>query len=294
MTTTELSVEPGRLAIGLTRTIYTDQPSADAEHTLKIARPRPLPTVTLKGQPIHAISEIGAVEYILTEVNAGRGGWCITPNLDHLRRLTRDRKLRALYSHAALIVADGMPLVWLSRIAGHRFVSRVYGPDLMLAEMAASTRTGHRHFFYGGREGVAARLAERMRAQFAGVQIAGSLSPPLGTAEELCNPQTASVINQAAPDIVWVGVSSPKQEYWMACMRPLLEAPVLIGVGAAFDFHTGTQAQAPGWMQRAGLEWLFRLAHEPRRLWRRYLIDNPWFLFELARQKLGLKRYSLS
>ena len=80
----------------------------------------------------------------------------------------------------------------------------------------------------------------------------------------------------------------------MACMRPLLEAPVLIGVGAAFDFHTGTQAQAPGWMQRAGLEWLFRLAHEPRRLWRRYLIDNPWFLFELARQKLGLKRYSLS
>jgi len=206
----------------------------------------------------------------------------------------RNEALRRIVNSAGMTTPDGMPLVWLSRIAGHRFVSRVYGPDLMLAEMAASTRTGHRHFFYGGREGIAARLAERMRAQFAGVQIAGSLSPPLGTAEELCNPQTASVINQAAPDIVWVGVSSPKQEYWMACMRPLLEAPVLIGVGAAFDFHTGTQAQAPGWMQRAGLEWLFRLAHEPRRLWRRYLIDNPCFLFELARQKLGLKRYSLS
>ena len=101
------------------------------------------------------------------------------------------------------------------------------------------------------------------------------------------------MIDAAEPDIVWVGVSTPKQEVWMSCMRPLLKAPVLIGVGAAFDFHTGKQPQAPGWMQRAGLEWLFRLVHEPRRLWRRYLLDNPWFLFELARQRLGLKRYPL-
>jgi N-acetylglucosaminyldiphosphoundecaprenol N-acetyl-beta-D-mannosaminyltransferase len=101
------------------------------------------------------------------------------------------------------------------------------------------------------------------------------------------------MINQARPDIVWVGVSSPKQEFWMACMRPMLEAPVLIGVGAAFDFHSGGVRQAPRLLQRAGLEWLFRLVQEPRRLWRRYLVDNPWFLFELARQKLGLKRYPL-
>jgi N-acetylglucosaminyldiphosphoundecaprenol N-acetyl-beta-D-mannosaminyltransferase len=164
----------------------------------------------------------------------------------------------------------------------------------MLAEMAASTATGHRHFFYGGREGVADRLADVMRARFPGVQVVGTNTPPLGTAEELCSAETAAAINQATPDIVWVGVSSPKQELWMSCMRPLLDAPVLIGVGAAFDFHTGSVRQAPAWMQRAGLEWLFRLVQEPRRLWRRYLVDNPWFLFELARQKLGLKRYPLS
>jgi N-acetylglucosaminyldiphosphoundecaprenol N-acetyl-beta-D-mannosaminyltransferase len=201
----------------------------------------------------------------------------------------RHEDLRRIVNSAGMTTPDGMPLVWLSRLAGHRFVSRVYGPDLMIAAM----QRGHRHFFYGGREGVAQRLAEVMRRKFPGVRIVGTLTPPVGSAEDLCNAETAAVINQAAPDIVWVGVSSPKQEFWMSCMRPLLTAPVLIGVGAAFDFHSGNQRQAAPWMQRAGLEWLFRLVHEPRRLWRRYLIDNPWFLFELARQRLGLKQYPL-
>jgi N-acetylglucosaminyldiphosphoundecaprenol N-acetyl-beta-D-mannosaminyltransferase len=205
----------------------------------------------------------------------------------------RNAELRRIVNSAGMVTPDGMPLVWLSRLAGHSFVSRVYGPDLMLAEMAASVDSGHRHFFYGGREGVAERLAGAMGARFPGVRIVGTSTPPFGSAQELCNTQTASMIDAAQPDIVWIGVSTPKQELWMSCMRPLLKAPVLIGVGAAFDFHAGNQPQAPRWMQRAGLEWLFRLLHEPRRLWRRYLVDNPWFLFELARQKLGLKRYPL-
>jgi N-acetylglucosaminyldiphosphoundecaprenol N-acetyl-beta-D-mannosaminyltransferase len=206
----------------------------------------------------------------------------------------RNERLRKIVNAAGMTTPDGMPLVWLSRLAGHRHVSRVYGPDLMLAAMAASVSKGHRHFFFGGREGVAGRLAAVMRQRFPGVQIAGTFTPPLGSAQELCTQETAALINQARPDVVWVGVSSPKQEFWMSCIRPLLDAPVLIGVGAAFDFHTGTVKQAPRWMQRAGLEWLFRLVIEPRRLWRRYLLDNPRFLFELARQKLGLKRYELS
>jgi len=206
----------------------------------------------------------------------------------------RNAELRRIVNSAGMTTPDGMPLVWLSRLAGHREVARVYGPDLMLAEMAASVRAGHRHYFYGGRARVADRLADVMRDRFPGVAIVGAFSPPVGTAAELCNDETAGLINRAKPDIVWVGVSSPKQEFWMSCMRPLIDAPVLIGVGAAFDFHTGTARQAPRWMQRAGLEWLFRLSQEPRRLWRRYLIDNPWFLFEIARQKLGLKRYPLS
>jgi N-acetylglucosaminyldiphosphoundecaprenol N-acetyl-beta-D-mannosaminyltransferase len=206
----------------------------------------------------------------------------------------RDETLRRIVNRAGMTTPDGMPLVWLSRLAGHAYVSRVYGPDLMLAEMAASREKGHSHFLYGGRTGVADRVAATMRSRFPGVRITGTLAPPVGTVEQLCNPQTVSAINAAKPDIVWIGISSPKQDYWMACMRPLLEAPVLIGVGAAFDFHAGTVRQAPRWMQRSGLEWFFRLLQEPRRLWRRYLVDNPWFLFELARQKLGLKQYELT
>jgi N-acetylglucosaminyldiphosphoundecaprenol N-acetyl-beta-D-mannosaminyltransferase len=205
----------------------------------------------------------------------------------------RDDGLRRIVNRAGMVTPDGMPLVWLSRLAGHGYVSRVYGPDLMLAELAASVPAGHRHFFFGGRDGVADRLARIMREKFPGVEIVGTWTPAIGTAEELCTPETGAAINLARPDIVWVGVSSPKQEFWMSSMRPLLTAPVLIGVGAAFDFHSGGVKQAPRWMQRSGLEWLFRLVLEPRRLWRRYLIDNPWFLFELARQKLGLKRYPL-
>jgi N-acetylglucosaminyldiphosphoundecaprenol N-acetyl-beta-D-mannosaminyltransferase len=205
----------------------------------------------------------------------------------------RDERLRRIVNDAGMTTPDGMPLVWLSRLAGHQQVARVYGPDLMLAAMADSGHTGRRHFLYGGRPGVAQRLAQVMRTRFPGLDVVGTLTPPLGSAEELCTDQTAELINEARPEIVWVGVSSPKQEFWMSCMRPKLEAPVLVGVGAAFDFHTRTARQAPSWMQRSGLEWLFRLLHEPRRLWRRYLIDNPWFLFELARQKLGLKRYPL-
>jgi len=205
----------------------------------------------------------------------------------------RDAGLRRIVNRAGMTTPDGMPLVWLSRLAGHRYVSRVYGPDLMLAEMGASVENGHRHFFYGGRAGVADRLAETMRRRFPGVRIVGTISPPLASAEALCTDETAAQIDAAQPDIVWVGVSSPKQERWMACMRSRLRAPVLIGVGAAFDFHTGSVRQAPRWVQRSGLEWLFRLVQEPGRLWRRYLIDNPWFLIELARQKLGLARYPM-
>jgi len=214
-------------------------------------------------------------------------------NVHSVMECHRNPRLRKIVNAAGMTTPDGMPLVWLARLSGRRHVSRVYGPDLMLAELQSSLATGHRHYFYGGRSGVADRLAAVMRVRFPGVRVAGTFTPPVGSAEELCSVATASVINDAGPDIVWVGISSPKQEFWMDCMRPLLQAPVLIGVGAAFDFHSGTVAQAPRWMQRMGLEWFFRLLTDPRRLWRRYLVDNPYFLFEVGRQKLGLKRFEL-
>lgn len=205
----------------------------------------------------------------------------------------RAEGLRQVVNGAGMRTPDGMPLVWLAHLSGHREVTRVYGPDLMLAVMAESAARGARHYFYGGGPGVAERLAQVMTARFPGVTLAGVQSPPFAPLDELCTPAAAAAINERAPDIVWVGIGNPKQEWWMARMRPLLEAPVLIGVGAAFDFHTGVKAQAPRWMQRGGLEWLFRLVHEPRRLGRRYLVDNPWFVYEVLLQKLGLKRFSL-
>jgi N-acetylglucosaminyldiphosphoundecaprenol N-acetyl-beta-D-mannosaminyltransferase len=249
--------------------------------------------VNVLGVGVSAINMSMALEELSRWIAQRDRQYVSVCNVHSVMECRRDPRLRAIVNAAGMTTPDGMPLVWLARLSGQRQVSRVYGPDLMLAELQSSLTTGHRHYFYGGRPGVADRLAAAMSTRFPGVRIAGTFAPPMGTAQELCTQEAAAAINAAAADIVWVGVSSPKQEFWMACMRPLLQAPVLIGVGAAFDFHSGTVAQAPGWMQRAGLEWLFRLLTDPRRLWRRYLIDNPWFLFELGRQKLGLKRFTL-
>lgn len=204
-----------------------------------------------------------------------------------------DENLRSIHNRAGLVVPDGMPLVWLSRFHGHRHVSRVYGPDLMLALSEHSLARGYRHFLYGGAEGVAELLAKRLEARYPGLTIVGTYCPPFRplTSEE--KEEVAQVINVANPDIVWVGLSTPKQERWMADNIHRLHAPVLIGVGAAFDFHAGLKPQAPRWMQRSGLEWFFRLLTEPRRLGKRYLINNPRFIVHTLMQFTGLRRYSL-
>ena len=161
----------------------------------------------------------------------------------------------------------------------------------MLEVLASGIR--RRHFLYGGREGIAQELAERIRHRSPTQTVVGTMTPPFAPIEQLATSEVANAINSVEPDIVWVGMSTPKQELWMAAMRHLLSAPLLVGVGAAFDFHAGRVRQAPTWMQRAGLEWLFRLSQEPRRLWRRYLLDNPQFVFQIARQRLGLKKYEI-
>ena len=204
-----------------------------------------------------------------------------------------DDGFRAIHNGAGIVTPDGMPLVWLCRLAGRSMVSRVYGPDLLMATCAHSQARGYRHFFYGGAPGVAATLADKLRARFPGLEIVGSYAPPFGefSAEEAA--AGVAAIEAARPDIVWVGLSTPKQERWMAAFRPRLSAPILVGIGAAFDFHSGTKPQAPLWIQRSGFEWLFRLATEPRRLWPRYRKVVPAFLWHLALQKLALKRFPL-
>jgi N-acetylglucosaminyldiphosphoundecaprenol N-acetyl-beta-D-mannosaminyltransferase len=198
-----------------------------------------------------------------------------------------DAELRAAVLASDLTVPDGQPLVWALKLLGHDVRDRVYGPDLMEAACARAARTGQRFYLYGGRDRAALDLlVRRLRERHPGIQIAGTYAPvfrPLSAEEEAA---IAAEINEASPDVVWVGTGVPRQEKWMASMRARLDAPVLIGVGAAFDFHAGLVRQAPAGMQRAGLEWLFRLSQEPRRLWRRYLRYNPRFVIGFARQYL--------
>lgn len=215
---------------------------------------------------------------------------CIT-GVHGVMESQRDERLRQIHNDAGLVTPDGMPLVWLSRLHGHGHTERVYGPDLMLALCKHSLSKGYKHFFYGGGEGVHERLADNLRQRFPGLRVAGGYSPPFRPLTDEEDEQVAQAINDAEPDVVWIGLSTPKQERWMAEHVGRLTAPVLIGVGAAFDFHSGLKKQAPRWMQRGGLEWLFRLASEPQRLWYRYLVNNPLFVLLMLQQALGLQRY---
>jgi N-acetylglucosaminyldiphosphoundecaprenol N-acetyl-beta-D-mannosaminyltransferase len=203
-------------------------------------------------------------------------------------------RLLELHKQASLIVPDGMPLVWISRLKGFGTeVGRVAGADLVKSVCELSMATGQSHYFYGGKPGVAQRMADNLAKAFPGLKIAGVRSPPMldiGPDFSFAGSSMADVeaIRDSGADFVWVGVSSPKQEYWMAKAAPLIGSGVFVGVGAAFDFHAGTVQRAPAWMQRNGLEWLHRLCSEPQRLWRRYLVLAPRFvvgcMFELFRE----------
>jgi N-acetylglucosaminyldiphosphoundecaprenol N-acetyl-beta-D-mannosaminyltransferase len=196
----------------------------------------------------------------------------------------RDPLLRYVHNRSGLTAPDGMPLVWAGWAAGARHMDRVYGPDLMLAACERAAARGYSSFFYGGRPGVAERLAARLVGAFPGLKIAGTYAPPFRELSAQEDENVVQLISAAQPDLVWVGLGTPKQELWMAAHAHRIDAGVLIGVGAAFDIHAGLTRQAPHWMQRSGLEWAFRLAQEPRRLSRRYLYNNPRFLAGVARR----------
>lgn len=193
-----------------------------------------------------------------------------------------DPELLRIHNESGMTTPDGMPLVWCGRYAGAPWMERVYGPDLMLRVCAESVGEGWSHFFYGAGPGVADELAAALSDRFPGLIVNGTYTPPFRELTEEETLAMAEMIDRARPDIVWVGLSTPKQERWMARFRPLLAAPVLVGVGAAFDIHAGRVSQAPRWMQRSGLEWAYRLAVEPRRLWRRYLNVIPRFAVKIV------------
>ncbi len=185
---------------------------------------------------------------------------------------------------ADMVTADGMPIVWVQRRRGHQQAERVYGPDVMEALCASTANTPIKHYFWGGLPGVADTLVERLHAKHPTLKVAGTFSPPVSPVGDKPDESVVEKLNQSGADIIWVGLGSPKQDLWMQLYRPALRAPLLIGVGAAFDMLAGVKSQAPRWMQRSGLEWVFRLAQEPRRLGRRYLVYNPLFVWHVLRE----------
>lgn len=222
-----------------------------------------------------------------------KGYVCLT-GVHGIMEAQRDHALRAILNRAFLCAPDGMPTVWVGRLQGHRNMRRVYGPDYMLEMCKMSAKAGFRHFLYGGNNGVALQLKRRLEQIVPAIDIVGTYTPPfrpLTTPEE---DQMIAAVNCTSPDIVWIGLSTPKQERFMAQYADRLNASLMVGVGAAFDIHAGLLADAPRWVKRCGLQWLDRLVKEPRRLWRRYLTNNPRFLWDIGLQLSGFRRFDIN
>lgn len=245
-----------------------------------------LPRFDVLGVPVHACSFREALDRILDAKDKTGLGYVCCCNAFGLVLAKDDPKLRDAYRRAYLATPDGMPLVWLGRHHGSRKIERVYGPDLLLAACDEGRTRGLRHYFYGGREGVAEALAETLKKRFPGLLVAGCATPPEGPESEAEFAVFEKRIAELRPDLLWIGLGAPKQELFMARRSSLLKAGLLLGVGAAFDFHSGRVKQAPRWVQRSGFEWLHRLCREPRRLAGRYLLTTPRFAWGVALQLL--------
>jgi N-acetylglucosaminyldiphosphoundecaprenol N-acetyl-beta-D-mannosaminyltransferase len=249
----------------------------DTKHTTPNGREFEQLRIDILGVWVSAINLSDAVNRIADWIDNHIRQYVCVSGAHGLVECQRNQRLRTIHNEAGMVTPDGMPLVWFARLLGMSRTRRVYGPDLMRAVTERSERRGYRQFYYGSSEPVIEALKQSLLQRHPNLQIAGTFSPPFRalTAEE--DRTFTQQINEAKPDIVWVGLSTPKQEMWMASHREQIDAPVMIGVGAAFDFLAGTKHQAPLWIQRNGLEWAFRLCSEPGRLWRRYAYIVPMF-----------------
>jgi N-acetylglucosaminyldiphosphoundecaprenol N-acetyl-beta-D-mannosaminyltransferase len=206
---------------------------------------------------------------------------CVCP-VSTIMECTRNKKALTSVNSADLATPDGMPTVWIAKARGYRNVKRVYGPELMLEICGVSQKKGYRNYFYGSSPDVLEKLKKRLCERYPGLVVSGAYSPPFGQVTKEEDDKIIENINKNNPDIIWVGLGSPKQDIWMHEHRDRINAPVMAGVGAAFDFLAGVKPQAPRWIRNNGFEWLFRLITEPNRLWRRYLIDNLLFLYYIS------------
>ena len=245
------------------------------------------------GVGISAINLDLAVAAVAQALEQKTKGYVCVTGVHGVSEAQTDPAFRAILNHSFLCTPDGMPTVWMGRWQGFRQMRRVYGPDLMLRVCEFTRPRGFTHFLYGGAPGVAEALKARLEQRFPGLKIVGTYTPPFRPLTNEEERELARRVGELKPDILWVGLSTPKQEKFMAQYWQELEATLFFGVGAAFDFHAGRMRQAPRWVQRSGLEWLFRLACDPRRLWKRYLKNNPLFVFRALCQLTHLRTYRL-
>jgi len=249
------------------------------------------PKAEVLGISIDAVNMHQAIEHISQELSHRRKGYVCLAGVHGVMEAHRDPELANIFAGATLVAPDGMPTVWVGRHQGHRNMERVTGPDLMLEVMRREEFRGFTHFLCGGKEGVADELRLTLTSRDPGVRIVGTYTPPFGPLCTAQEDEMLAAVAEAKPDIVWVGISTPKQERFMARYLPMMDTTLMFGVGAAFDFHTGRISDCSEWIKVCGLQWLHRLMQDPRHLWKRYLRNNPAFVVAILLQLSGLRSY---
>lgn len=248
------------------------------------------PAAHVLGVDVDAIDMEGALKRVIASLKSSHKGYVCVAGVHGVMEAQRNPEMMDAYAGSEMTIPDGMPLAWVGNIQGHHAMQRVTGPDLMLEIFRRKEFAQVTHFFYGGKEGIAEELRGKLTAKFPWTKVVGTYTPPF---RELSKREAAEFIERISllkPDIIWIGISCPKQEIFMAHYLPKLKTKLMFGVGAAFDYHTDHIRDCAGWIKRAGLQWLHRLLQDPRRLWKRYLRNNPPFIWHITRQLLKERR----
>jgi N-acetylglucosaminyldiphosphoundecaprenol N-acetyl-beta-D-mannosaminyltransferase len=251
------------------------------------------PRTNILGVGISAIDMQDAIMLSDSLIRDSRKGYVCVTGVHGVIEAQSDEAFRRILNRSFMTTPDGMPLVWIGRIQGQTRMRRVYGPDYMVDMCRFSVSRGYRHFLYGGDHGIAERLATELVRRCPGLQIVGTYAPPFRPLNSNEETELVALVAEKKPDVFWVGLSTPKQERFMAQFLNKLDVKLMVGVGAAFDIHTGEIKDASPWVKKAGLQWLHRLAQEPHRLWRRYLVNNPKFIWNIGLQFLRLRRFDI-
>ena len=242
------------------------------------------PRVDILGVGVHALNMRTAVNFLDSAASTGTRGYVAVTGVHGIVEAQDDKRLKDVLNNSLLTTPDGMPTVWIGRRQGHPDMDRVFGPELMVEVCRRSVDSGHTHFIYGGKEGVAGQLVSALETLAPGVRFVGTYTPPFRPLNAEEESRLIEQLESARPDFFWVCLSTPKQEMFMAEYVHKLPTTIMIGVGAACDILTGRVKDSPRWVKRSGLQWLHRLFQEPTRLWRRYLINNPRFVHKMLRQ----------